>query len=389
MSEESPIAISWPLRVGLLASGLVVPIVSLRIARELSEPAWQSGDLSAYASLFLANTAPIFLPFLAYAIGSFVLALFAGDRAARHFAVRFGIYSGMILSVQFIVGGLVAVGGDRGGVRTKAVLALACGLGGTLVPLGLGWAAFKITRRRGPRWIWWSLLIVEIVFTAIVVVAPSPIELVAAVAYAAVAESLVAAPFWSLATYVGVSVFVYRRYGGRGQFRLSDAMCLMSWLAAYLATLRISVTRAVEQYAQLPTTPPHRCYVSTAAARGHPRFVHSEQFRSCDGSTFAVNWQMRRLKTAEIALAATSPRLHSALRRWYDRVGPCLAARIAHPLAADAAYLLLKPAEWLATIALIAIVPNLNLLASQVYGNDMEPMKEGWRLSGPIRSQSS
>lgn len=35
------------------------------------------------------------------------------------------------------------------------------------------------------------------------------------------------------------------------------------------------------------------------------------------------------------------------MRRVYDYIGPRLARRLVHPLLADAAYLLLKPFEWL------------------------------------------
>jgi len=371
MSEALATSISWPVRIGLLGSGLVVPIVSLRIARELSAPAWQSGEVSAYASLFLANTALVFSPFLAYAIGAFVLVLFVGDRAARHFAVRFGVYSGMVLCLQFILAALAAIGGNQGGSGSDSVLVLACGLGGTLIPLGLVWVAIKITRRWGNHWIWRFLGCAELVFTVTVVLAPSPVEIVTTVAYATLAVALIAAPFWALATYVGVSVFVYRQYGGRGQYRLSNAMCLMTWLATYLGTLRISVTRAVEQYALLPTTRPDNCYVSTAAARGHPALVRSQRWLAPDGTVMAVNWQMRRLKAAELALAAVSSRLHAVLRGGYDRVGPRLAGWLSHPLAADAAYLSLKPAEWVAAMMLRALVPNFNSLASRLYQRDL------------------
>lgn len=370
MWEVPASSVSWPVRIALLGSGLVVPIVSLRVARELSDPAWQSGELSAYASLFLANTALVFSPFLAYAIGSFVLVLFAGDRAARHFAIRFGVYSGILLCLQFILAALAAVGGIEGVTGNEVALILACGLGGTLVPLGLWRAGVKFARRWGNHWVWRCLVCGELVFILAIAITPSPVEIVAAAAYATVAVALIATPFWALATYVAVSVFVYRRYGGRGKYRLSNAMCLMTWLATYLGTLRISVSRAVEQYAQLPTTPPKNCYVATAAARGHPTIVRSERWLAPDGSLIAVNGQMRRLKTAELALAAVSRPLHVALRGGYDRVGPRLARWLSHPLSADAAYLLLKPVEWLVTVLMLPLAPDFNLLASRIYWRD-------------------
>jgi hypothetical protein len=80
-----------------------------------------------------------------------------------------------------------------------------------------------------------------------------------------------------------------------------------------------------------------------------------------------IHWQMRRLKAAELALAIAAPRLHVSLRALYDVVGPRLATLFSNPIAADLAYLLLKPAEWLAYAALCALVRNFDDLASGIY----------------------
>jgi hypothetical protein len=81
-----------------------------------------------------------------------------------------------------------------------------------------------------------------------------------------------------------------------------------------------------------------------------------------------IHWQMRRLKAAELALAIAAPRLHASLRAAYDAVGPRLATLFSNRFAADFAYLLLKPAEWLAYAALSALVPKFDQLASRLYG---------------------
>ncbi|HUY34282.1 MAG TPA: DUF6688 family protein [Pirellulales bacterium] len=375
MSETLVTCISWPVRIGLLGTGLIVPLVAMRIACEVSAPAWQSGQLSAYASLLLSNTALVFSPFLVYAIGSFVLLLFASDRVGRHFAVRFGVYTGMVLCLQFILLGLAALGGRQGGFGQEALMALACGVGGTVVPLGLGWAAIKITRRWGSRWIWPLLGLLGTAFAVTVAVSKSPLEVVTVAIWIPLVVALVAAPFWALASYVVVSVFVYRRFGGHAQYRLSDAMCLLTWLGTYFGTLRISATRAIEQYAQLPPTPPKSCYVCTAAARGHPALVRSHRWTAPDGTVMVVNWQMRRFKAVELALAAAAPHWHSVVRAVYDRVGPPLAAAFWHPCAADLAYLSLKPAEWLAATAMRALIPNCSDLASRLYNESSPSIK--------------
>jgi hypothetical protein len=367
MTENSASRIAWPVRIGLLTTGLIVPLVSLRVAHEVSAPAWQSGQMSAYASLILANEAIYFSPFLAYAIGSFVFVLFAPDRAARHFAVRFGVYTGLLLCLQFILLALATLQDGNGNTRNQVLLALACGLGGTIVPLGSGWGAIKIVRRWGTSWIWSLLGVLGLAFALIVVFAKSPLEIVYVAVGAPVIVALIAAPFWSLASYLGISVFVYRRCGGRPQYRLSDVMCLLTWLGAYLGTLRISVTQAIEQYAQLPPTPTRNCYVCSAAAHGHPALVGSRLHKSPEGTMVAVNQQMRRLKAAELAVAVAAPGWHSAIRSIYDLIGPPLARLFSNRFVADLAYLLLKPAEWLACAALRALLQNFDDLASRLY----------------------
>jgi hypothetical protein len=53
-----------------------------------------------------------------------------------------------------------------------------------------------------------------------------------------------------------------------------------------------------------------------------------------------------------------APRTHRSLRAFYDGVAPPLAARLRHPLAADLAYLSLKPAEWAVRAAFAAAAPR-------------------------------
>jgi hypothetical protein len=86
------------------------------------------------------------------------------------------------------------------------------------------------------------------------------------------------------------------------------------------------------------------------------------------GGTMLVNDQLRTLKCAEVALEAVAPRLHRAVRGVYDLIGPVFARMLVHPVLADAAYLALKPFEWLARVATRCIVPDIDELARKVYG---------------------
>ena len=109
----------------------------------------------------------------------------------------------------------------------------------------------------------------------------------------------------------------------------------------------VAIQNAISAYDKLPKTNPPGCYICTAAQHGHAFLVRSESLNG-----IRVNTQLRTLKAGEIALRTILPRLHAMSRYVYDRLGPPLARRITNPWLADAAYLGLKPAEWLARAAL-------------------------------------
>lgn len=322
------------------------------------EPHWQSGELSAYATLVLRNSIYVFAPLMLYSTICLALAAYRREAALAYFVIRFGVYSGILLSVQPVVLYLIlAVDADSGGVEGFLIFAgfMALGSAEILLPLSMAWVIQDSTNWRAR----WTLGISAATLIAVTLLIGPALFVVAPV---------VAAPLWTIVAYVAMSRTVYRRYGGRGQFRLVDLMGLLTWSSVYLASWRLSVTLALEKYATLPKTPP-RCYVCTAAARGHRWLVQPESMRADDGKVFLVNRQMRRLKGAELVLLITVPWLHRVMRVVYDRLGPPLARRIEHPLAADFAYLALKPVELLAIVMARQIVPRFDELCQRLYAN--------------------
>lgn len=165
---------------------------------------------------------------------------------------------------------------------------------------------------------------------------------------AVVMTNLVCATVWCLGVYLDCSIRVIRLYPSASRFSLLGLMSLITWLAAFLAALRWSVLRSFAEYSKLPLEAPSQCYVATAAARGHRRFVRSESLVAASGDELIVNPQLARLKAAELSVMAISPTVHRIIRYAYDRLGPPLASRLRNPLLADAAYVVLKPAEWCA-----------------------------------------
>lgn len=155
---------------------------------------------------------------------------------------------------------------------------------------------------------------------------------------------LIFAPSWCLAIFVHLLMSSLRRQRlvERDLTTISGAGV---WSTFYAFSTYEAVTRGIALYKSLPTSPPG-CFVVSAAANGHPRFVGSANCRTSDGMAFSVNHQLRYFKAFEIALAAASPTVHTGVRLIYNRAGPWMASLIRHPIAADLAYVSMKPAEW-------------------------------------------
>jgi len=151
-------------------------------------------------------------------------------------------------------------------------------------------------------------------------------------------------PAVAAANYALVAIDLNRR--GPGQ--PARTAVVAAWLSALAVTIAVKVPLAMRFYAALPPERPQGygdCFVVSAAALGHPRFVGS-WYDARLGRT--VNDQWRTLRAFEDRLAQRLPASHARLRRFYNRAGPAVAARIRSPLSADLMYLALKPVEWLA-----------------------------------------
>jgi hypothetical protein len=341
---------------GLVA--VILPAVCFLLG-DFLRPEWQSGLPSAYASILLGPQVTLFfVPFLVYAVVCLVLLLIAPRRFARFFAVRLGIYGGVLLALQYAVLLGLAVSGE------KVVFAILGGLFLCAVPPAIAWAYSIAQRKFGSKTIRWVTLI-SVTIVAIVIAVTSlfsygaPLTLI-------VMLLLAGAPFWCLDIAVMVSFRLLRDYELQGRPSLWHIVGPLTWLGALGTAWRFAVVRMWEVYATLPPQPPE-CYVATAAANGHPRVVRSWPATARDGRTFRVNRQLQRLKLAELALQATCPPGHRLLRRVYDALGPRLARRLHPPLLADAAYLLLKPAEWGTWVVLHAFFPQAVRLAGWFY----------------------
>lgn len=334
-------------RVVYIGCGILLPGMSFVIAfggLPTLGRMWQDGRPQTYAALLLTGRYdwPLYLPVLFAMVSIGALAI-APQVVARRFPFRLGIYSGLPLAVIFAVtlgvvsnlssGGL-ALAGILGIVGLVIVLLLAWGLrhlvirGWPYFPILLGALGIALGLLAMYTWSWKDCLFVLW------------------------AHWLYLGPLFTLTVYAAASIEAFRAALPNSRRRWP---WWLAWFGLTDAAAILTVHNALTAYAKLPTTPPPGCYIGTAAACGHPRWVGARTVVFAWGA-MRVNRQLRVLKAGEIVLATVAPRLHRALRAIYDLVGP-LAARMTarHALLADAAYLMLKPAEWTAAAALRAL----------------------------------
>lgn len=357
---------SGPASAALMFTGVVLPIICFLISFP-ERPEWQSGNLQDYAQLLLAHkpASPLY-PFLLYNMTCMTLLVCNPGRFVKSFVVRLGVYTGVLLALQYWLVFVIALGGtgpeELLTVGFYSLLAV-------VVPWAGGWLIALLFRKFG-----------EVLFILIALLTVLGVILVWALTEAAVGDLLMAmvlipcllclfcAAPWAVASYTVMTIYALRNSGvKRMRFSLAQLLGVLTWLAAYLGAWRTSALLMLQQYAKLPTEQPEGCYVCTAAARGHRRLVGDEYHATASGRVYRVTDQMRYLKAAELLLAGISPPAHRVCRRAYDLIGPPLAAAMGHPLLADAAYLSLKPAEWLCRAGLALLLPGHRELIRKIY----------------------
>ncbi len=346
-SSDFPVRGWWRIFYGLFL--LVIPAFSFWAVQAL-KPEWQSGDREAYVALFLqAEPSVFFLVLLAYSILCYVLLLFDAGRFAEFFVVRFGIYIGVLLALQYtILLGMYLFNNER----SLAILLV------WFFPL-----YFPRFYRTGiAQWIkrFIRLWMIAVVLSAYIVIAYIIQEQAILPMFLALLGIIASAPFWSLLIAIQASVWLIKYH--ESNFTLARGLGVTAWLAGYVAAWRYNILKMYELYAELPPVPPD-CYIATAASQGHPCFVGSKTMQLAGGKFMQVNRQLQIFKFTELALIAVLPRFHKMLRGIYDSMGRPLARTIRHPLVADAAYLLLKPFEWMAGFILRRLVPEIDSIS--------------------------
>ena len=347
----------WWAKPAFLLSGVILPLICLAIGVP-DMRFWKSDNPADYAELLLAHksSAPLY-PFFIYNMICMTLLVVRPVRYAKIFIVRLGIYTGLVLALQYwLLFGISLMQGER---SAEAIVIFA-GLSVLAVggPMLAGW--FVTYSARG---FWLELVVTTAIgfSTAVVIIFPYVVLLIILVV-------LLCSTPWAVAAYAIMAVFVFRNSGVGGlRFTLARLLGVTTWAAAYCGAWRTAYLVMLQEYAKLPKTPPGNCYICTAAARGHRRLVRSEERLLPGGTVRRVNDQTRYFKAAELLLAAVSPGGHRLCRRIYDCLGPRLAALLIHPVVADVAYLSLKPLEWAVRAGLALLLPECHASIKRLY----------------------
>lgn len=329
-------------RTLFLLTGVIVPLVCFVLGYP-EKPDWQSGSASAFAELYLSHKGSMpFYPLLMYNMASMALLVFNPRRFIDKFWVRFGVYSGTIVALGFWVLFALANNGHSSTPNSAPFCFIVF-----VSPLGVGipWAiiyGFYVAAKNYDWGKWLAMIAIVLGLLA------SPFLCILAL--------LFSTP-WAVASYLAMTglIFTYRNKEVF-QFSLAQLLGFVTWFGSYCAAWRMAYLLVLEEYAKLPTVEPERCYFCSATARGHRRWVKGEDYLAADGRIFLVNDQLRRFKAFEILLVAICPKWHRCCRSIYDCVGPIMAKTLIHPLLADAAYVALKPLEWLCRAAMFLAV---------------------------------
>ena len=344
------------LMIGLVT--IALPIISfLLTSGGYFGPEWQSDSIRDYAQFMLEGRVAIyFYPFLIYSMISMIFLLDIRDKEERKLWVRVGLYTGVILALQYSV--ILALS-----IVTEFVVYIF----GFWIFILFPWVNAKTRNWIQDRGIAGYAIVAAFQLGVVAINVTWSDHIYVASIFFLIISVFALAPFACLVISSNISVKLFRKYE-LNNFALKELIVAsVLWGGAYLAAWRFAIVRTMELYAELPLTPPSDCYIATAAAKGNPALVKSTQINVRGNDTMQVNDQLKYLKCAELALKKTFPKVHQQCRRLYDNYGRKLARKITTPTYAGIAYFSLKPFEWGSRMLLRILVPNIDEFAARLY----------------------
>lgn len=318
-------------------------------------PEWQRGKFSDYMLLMLSpEAAALTLPLLGYSVLAYLKLISNEESQSESIVIRFGVYTGVILAFHYSL--LTALTWEEPLIALVSIIFI-------FLPILISTFRVWIKNESVFRTIIFGAVAILILWSGIAAASgntsTSPI-------FFLVVLIPMSAPFWCFFIALQAARWLWKYH--EPKLTLAHGLGLFAWLTAYGVALSYNISKMYELYAALPTQPPD-CYIATAATNGHPIIVGSHEVQLQSGKSMRVNKQLQNLKCAELALQAAAPRLHKILRAAYDMTGKPLARKLQNPFLADVAYLLLKPFEWIAILALNLVLPTWKDFSSKMYNH--------------------
>lgn len=360
MNEETSEPVAPPLfplsfwRRFLYGAFVVIALFVDFSFEEFLRPDWQSGKFSDQIALFLSPQASVFfLILLAYSVISYILFLWDEIRYGEKFIIRFGIYTGVILALQYSILSFMVFSTTT---FSGLVLIVACAL-----PFLIKGIYVWFTKNWSTRLFWGIFTGVSVVS---LIASGVLMKNILGPFFLLIFMLCASAPFWSFFIAGQAALWLFKYY--ESKYTLLRGLGGVAWISAYIFAMRFNILKMYELYAALPPQPPD-CYIATAAAKGHPRVVGSRTIAQPNGIQMRVNSQLQRLKCVELAILAVFPKVHRLIRGVYDVLGKKLVTYIQNPILADVAYLFLVPVEWISFLILKIFVPEIQDVAKKIY----------------------
>ena len=360
--------LSIALRIKFFLTGVLFPIICLAVVLAggktgIVHTPWQSGEWLDHYIVFLSSpTITAFFPLLLFSFVCLSLWCFS-PRFSYSIVVRLGLQTGAILALMFSL--LLIPSTSFLPWMCAVVVAPVLGL--------LTWSIGKLARKRFT--ILYLLILTTVVAglcslaMAIYQADPQYAQIFITVAMFIVGS----APVLGMVSFLRASRASYFLVNPRDNIESSSsdhktkmranrwriAAGWITWSTAMYWSWKIALQTQAIEYAKLPTSDPN-CYVSSAAAHGHPRWVGSKSTDLHLDSAPKVNLQMKRLKFLELGLRVLAPGIHARIRLIYNSIGPQLARRCKSNIwFADLTFLALKPIEWAAiTVRALSGIPR-------------------------------
>ena len=210
-------------RAGCFFAGVILPVICMVLAKDFSRE-WQSSATSDYAMLLLSRQpARAFCPFFLYSMASMTLLVISPNRYSKVFLVRLGIYTGVLLAVQYFCIVAMAIP-DFAIVATILVLALWGSAG--RIPL-------RPVENAAEPGLGTIIVFIVALNVAVIVIPLNFVLFLASPAYAVP---------WAILAYSAMARRLIRhRPAGPWQFSLAQLLGVTAWFAAWFGAWRISI----------------------------------------------------------------------------------------------------------------------------------------------------